>query len=48
MRDGHRNDCTTCNLAAKQARLKANPQPYIDRARARQPDNKGRKVLQVQ
>lgn len=31
MRDGHRNDCKACNLAAKAARYRANPAP----ARAR-------------
>ncbi|MFP5317536.1 MAG: endonuclease VII domain-containing protein [Acidimicrobiia bacterium] len=34
MRDGHRNDCKACNLAAKAARYQANPGPA--RARAQQ------------
>jgi hypothetical protein len=33
MRDGHRNDCKACNLAAKKARYLANPQKMIERAR---------------
>lgn len=43
-RDGLRGDCKKCNLAEKQARYKANPQPFIDRARAWQRDNKDRKA----
>ncbi|HEX2849462.1 MAG TPA: endonuclease VII domain-containing protein [Acidimicrobiales bacterium] len=33
MRDGHRNDCKSCNLAAKAARYRANPEPAKERAR---------------
>lgn len=33
MRDGHRNDCKACNLAAKAARYRANPGPAKDRAK---------------
>ena len=29
MRDGHRNDCKDCNLAAKRARYAADPDRYI-------------------
>jgi hypothetical protein len=32
-RDGHRNDCKVCNLAAKKARYEADPQKYIDMVR---------------
>jgi len=42
-RDGLRGDCKKCNLAVKAERYKANPQPFIDRARAWQRDNKDRK-----
>lgn len=31
MRDGHRNDCKACNLAAKARRYAADPQAAIDR-----------------
>lgn len=34
MRDGNRNDCKRCNLAAKAARYRANPGPDIARAKA--------------
>ena len=34
MRDGHRNDCKACNLAAKAARHRANPTPARERAKA--------------
>ena len=33
MRDGHRNDCKACNLAAKAARYRANPEPARERTR---------------
>lgn len=32
MRDGHRNECKVCDLAAKAARYRANPRPAIERA----------------
>ena len=33
MRDGHRNDCKACNLAAKKKRYEADPQREIQRVR---------------
>ncbi len=39
MRDGHRSDCKTCNLAAKRARYAADPQSYIDRVQRWQREN---------
>lgn len=42
MRDGHRNDCKACNLAAKARRYEANPQAAIDRARRWQQANRER------
>lgn len=39
MKDGHRNDCKTCNLAAKAARYRADPGPAIERARRWQKEN---------
>jgi Recombination endonuclease VII len=33
MRDGHRNDCKVCNLAAKHDRHAANPEPARERAK---------------
>jgi hypothetical protein len=42
MRDGYRNDCKACNLAAKAARYKANPQPSIDRVKRWQQENPDR------
>src|SRR5688500_6093119 len=39
MRDGHRNDCKACNLAAKRRRYRADPQLAIDRVRRWQLDN---------
>jgi hypothetical protein len=33
MKDGHRNDCKTCNLAAKAKRHRANPLPARERAK---------------
>jgi hypothetical protein len=40
MRDGHRNDCKTCNLAAKKARYAADPSKAIDRVRRWQQANR--------
>lgn len=42
MQDGYRNDCKGCNLAAKAARYKANPQPCIDRVKRWQQENPDR------
>lgn len=39
MRDGHRNDCKACNLAAKKRRYDANPEVAIERVRKWQHDN---------
>jgi len=39
MKDGHRNDCKVCNLAAKAARHRANPEPARERARRWQQEN---------
>lgn len=39
MRDGRRNDCKACNLAAKAARHRANPGPGRERARRWQAEN---------
>lgn len=39
MRDGHRNDCKACNLAAKHARYIANPEPTKQRVKAWQQAN---------
>ena len=39
MRDGHRNDCKACNLAAKKKRYDENPQVHIDRVRQWQQEN---------
>ena len=39
MRDGYRNDCKPCNLAAKAERHRANPEPARARARQWQFDN---------
>ena len=33
MRDGHRNECKRCNLDAKAARHRANPEPARERAK---------------
>src|ERR671939_30189 len=33
MRDGHRNDCKPCNLAAKAGRYRANPERARERTR---------------
>ena len=30
-RDGHRNDCKSCNLAARAEKYRQNPQPAIER-----------------
>jgi hypothetical protein len=42
MRDGHRNDCKACNLAAKRARTALDPQANRDRVRRWQQENYGR------
>ncbi|MCU1378639.1 MAG: hypothetical protein JWN29_1622 [Acidimicrobiales bacterium] len=42
MKDGHRNDCKACNLAAKAARYKADPAPAIARAKRWQEENRDR------
>jgi hypothetical protein len=42
MRDGHRNDCKVCNLAAKAARTAENPQANRDRVRRWQVENADR------
>ena len=42
MRDGHRNDCKACNLAAKAARYRANPEPTKARVRKWQAENRER------
>jgi hypothetical protein len=39
MRDGHRNDCRSCNLAARATRYRADPRPARERARRWQEDN---------
>jgi CRISPR/Cas system-associated protein Cas10 (large subunit of type III CRISPR-Cas system) len=39
MRDGHRNDCKVCNLAAKKARTALDPQTNRDRVKRWQRDN---------
>jgi hypothetical protein len=41
-RDGHRNDCKVCNLAARQARYRADPEPARARTRAWQIANRER------
>jgi hypothetical protein len=43
MRDGHRNDCKSCNLAAKKQRYDADPQSHIDRVKQWQRDNAERR-----
>jgi len=42
MRDGYRNDCKACNLAAKHERYVANPEPVKNRARQWQKENADR------
>lgn len=42
MRDGHRNDCKVCNLAAKARRYRANPEPAKERVRTWQAENADR------
>src|SRR4051794_31245921 len=42
MRDGYRNDCKTCNLAAKKARTALNPQANRDRVKRWQQENRDR------
>lgn len=44
MRDGHRNDCKACSLAAKAARYRANPEPARERARRWNAENKERRA----
>lgn len=39
MRDGHRNDCKSCNLAAKARRYRENPEPAKERVRNWQAEN---------
>jgi hypothetical protein len=39
MRDGHRNDCKSCNLAARAAKYADNPAPYIARVKKWQQEN---------
>jgi len=39
MKDGYRNDCKACNLAAKHERYRRNPQQTIDRVKKWQADN---------
>jgi hypothetical protein len=38
-RDGHRNDCKACNLAARAAKYRENPRPAIERALRWQREN---------
>jgi hypothetical protein len=40
MRDGHRNECKSCNLAQKQRRYEADPGKHIARVQAWQRENK--------
>jgi hypothetical protein len=40
MRDGHRNECKACNLAAKAARYRENPEPTKARVRKWQAENR--------
>ena len=42
MRDGHRNECKACNLAAKAARYRADPEPTKARVRKWQAENRER------
>ncbi len=42
MRDGHRNDCKACNLAARAAKYADDPAPYIARVKKWQQENAGR------
>ncbi len=39
MRDGYRNDCKVCNLAARAAKYAENPVPYIARVKRWQQEN---------
>ena len=39
MKDGYRNDCKGCNLAAKAARYRANPEPAIERTKRWRDEN---------
>ena len=47
MRDGHRNDCKSCNLAAKAARYRANPGPTIARVQRWQEENRARHLANL-
>jgi Recombination endonuclease VII len=38
-RDGHRNDCKSCNLTARVGRYRANPRPAIEREQRWRRDN---------
>lgn len=42
MRDGFRSDCKSCNLADKKQRYRANPQPFIERTKRWQRENRER------
>src|SRR5687767_14376922 len=42
MRDGHRNDCKSCNLAAKAERYQADPATAIARVKKWQQENADR------
>jgi hypothetical protein len=47
MKDGRRNDCKACNLAAKAARYKADPGPTIERVKRWQADNRERHLANL-
>lgn len=47
MRDGHRNDCKSCNLAAKAARYRADPRSHIERVKQWQRDNRERYLARL-
>lgn len=47
MRDGHRNDCKSCNLAEKAALHRANPGPARRRATRWQQDNRDRYLARL-
>jgi hypothetical protein len=48
MKDGYRNECKACNLAAKAARYKANPEPARQRAQQWKRDNPDRYLANQQ
>jgi len=48
MRDGHRNECKACGLAAKAARHQANPTPARERAKQWRLDNPERYQAQLE